>query len=274
MSIGQPDKKEAIRPAGFTLVELLVVISIISLLMSILLPSLSGAREMGKRVHCMANMRSLTHAWMMYAYDNDDNLCSANTDWELDTTNTKGYWVVDGDFIPTNTVGGTKQAIEQGALWSYIGKEIEAYKCKSDSSDLLRSYSICEAMNGCDCEKHGIVSFKTWSGITGSSTKSVFIDAESRLEWIEGPFCSVRTIYELPPRWYQRDDRNITARHSGGTNMSFADGHCENWKYSDPRTVDLAYWQIEPENASPENPDIEKYVQLLWGKSTVDVDAP
>lgn len=241
--------------------------------MSILLPSLSGAREQAKRVHCQANLRSLTQAWMLYAFENDDNLCSANTNWELDPQRIEGCWVVDGESQPTNMVGGTEQAIKEGALWSHIGRQIDAYKCKSDSSDLFRSYSICESMNGCDCEKHGIVPFRTWSGITSSSAKGVFIDAGTQLEWIEGPFCPVEVIYELPPKWYRRPGRNITARHGGGTNVSFADGHCEYFRYSDPRTVEFALWDTGPDEASPQNPDLQEYIQLLSGKATVNVDS-
>lgn len=56
---------------GFTLIELLVVIAIISLLLSILMPSLSTAKEHAKTMLCAANMRQIAQAMAMYAADND-----------------------------------------------------------------------------------------------------------------------------------------------------------------------------------------------------------
>ena len=52
--------------AGFTLIEMLVVISIISLLISILLPSLSRARDQAKSVHCLARLREYGTALSTY----------------------------------------------------------------------------------------------------------------------------------------------------------------------------------------------------------------
>ena len=67
----------AIRPptsdrAAFTLIELLVVIAIIALLAALLLPSLTSARESGKRSVCMSNQRQLGMAMNMYASDFND----------------------------------------------------------------------------------------------------------------------------------------------------------------------------------------------------------
>ena len=62
------------RAPGFTLIELLVVISIIALLISILLPSLSRARERGKAIKCLANIRSITQSNVMYFDDQESQM--------------------------------------------------------------------------------------------------------------------------------------------------------------------------------------------------------
>lgn len=248
---------------GFTLMELLVVISIISMLMSIMLPGLNRSREQAQRVVCGSNMRQLTMFWTIYAYENDDMLCSADTGFNISG---EGNWVADGPFIPGNFIGGTEQAIKDGSLWKYT-QTVDLYKCKTDRSYRLRSYAISRAMNGktCNCEHDNINPHRGLTSIANPTTKMVFTDATAKTEWIEGSFCQVKDITAVPPEWFVRNSRNITARHGEGSNISFADMHCEYLKWKDRRTVRLAEWEIGALEASDRNRDLANMVQLIKG---------
>lgn len=74
------------RNCGFTLIEMLVVMSLISLLVAILLPALATARESSKTAVCLSNLKQIGIGPAMYAADN------------------KG-WLPDGNGINTNGWG-------------------------------------------------------------------------------------------------------------------------------------------------------------------------
>lgn len=59
------------RKKAFTLVELLVVISIIALLMSILMPALSRAKKQARATACKMNLHQWSLIWSLYCEDND-----------------------------------------------------------------------------------------------------------------------------------------------------------------------------------------------------------
>ncbi len=108
--------------AGFTLVELLVVITIISILAALLLPMLSRAREQARQLACLSNLRQLHSAMSLYTDD--------NSDW-MPVTTASGYeiwWArIDDEYLGTKVTPQVDTcqsvfkctAIPQFTYWSY-----------------------------------------------------------------------------------------------------------------------------------------------------------
>lgn len=99
-------------PAAFTLIELLVVIAVIALLISILVPALSKARQTAMNAACRTHVREQLMAAQLYASENEDYLpAGKNFDWEKYTYPVLSF----ADYI-------------QDAMIPYVGgvREVEA----------------------------------------------------------------------------------------------------------------------------------------------------
>ncbi|MDH7599141.1 MAG: type II secretion system protein [Sedimentisphaerales bacterium] len=237
---------------GFTLIELLVVIAIIAILMGILLPSLRAAREGGYRAVCLNSLRQLTTGWLMYSDDNGGRLVKADT-------HDSDAWVQWDDAYDQTT---REMAITRGRLYKYCPNK-KAYQCPSGIRGEVITYSIVDAMNG-HVEISGATPppLRNRNQIKHPALRTVFLD--------EGKLTpSSWTVYYYKELWWDRP----SVRHSNGTCWSFADGHSEYWKWSNPRTIKLGRTK-EGETLSPGqsdpfwsmgNKDLYRVQRACWG---------
>jgi len=153
---------------GFTLIELLVVIAIISLLISILLPSLSRARDQAKSIHCLARLKEFGNALAAYENISEGSLPPATWRPSIETDN------------PQPTKGPTRERQPRGAerpieygwseiLFSYVYAEpvrVEESFPVQRNIDGQRwdKYFICEAVGDTDINGgHYRVYLPAWS---------------------------------------------------------------------------------------------------------------
>jgi prepilin-type N-terminal cleavage/methylation domain-containing protein/prepilin-type processing-associated H-X9-DG protein len=100
--------KRSSRHSAFTLVELLVVIGIIALLISILLPALSKAREAGRIVKCMSNLRNLGQASLQYSIDNKNCFLPTVVWGGANESGPVDYWphlLISRKYLPRQNTG-------------------------------------------------------------------------------------------------------------------------------------------------------------------------
>lgn len=80
---------------GFTIVELLVAISIIGVLVALLLPAANIARESSRKTTCQSNLRQFGVGLAMVAEKRNGQMCSGAFSWRLDGAVTEHSWVAD-----------------------------------------------------------------------------------------------------------------------------------------------------------------------------------
>jgi prepilin-type N-terminal cleavage/methylation domain-containing protein/prepilin-type processing-associated H-X9-DG protein len=212
---------------AFTLIELLVVIAIIAVLMAILMPSLRAAKDQARRMHCVANVKTLALGWFMYKDDNDDKLVGGDTD--------PGNWVLRP---PTNaTILQKEQAIRDGLLFPYVGKKIEVYRCPADlrikdpRQDAYRSFSIAGGANGEGWENTYELA-KTYTDIKNPAEKYVFLEDIDPRGFNTGSW----VMHFGPLSWVDP----LAMWHNERSTFGYADGHSEMHRWHDRSFIEWA----------------------------------
>jgi prepilin-type N-terminal cleavage/methylation domain-containing protein/prepilin-type processing-associated H-X9-DG protein len=249
---------------GFTLVELLVVISIIALLMALLLPALAKARTQAKRVTCLSGLRQLVLAWMAYAESDDGKLVNGgqaigskyagvtepfwctplcNASHLLPTSDAVGSgWPgqrYDWDTTAGNAASGValpyaerQLLLTQGALFRYC-QNVKSYRCPEADKNTHRTYVMPPSMNAYwDGGGYPIGNIiKRLGQIKKSKERVVFFEEKNiSPDAFQFPYDSV------DPYWID-DLPNIM--HGNGANFGFADGHAEFFEWKCQSTLAL-----------------------------------
>lgn len=248
MGFGIGNEKERImyRKKAFTLVELLVVISIIALLLSILVPALSKARSTARRVICGTHMHGLGVMIELYKVANEGYF--PGSWWGTSSFNRRVYYE---SLIMSGRIGG-EETVKGNDEWVVTaGSDRKAYSCPSfrrflrgcknevygwgDADGIAEHYPIGYGYNNhlsrynvWDDVQDGPATTSNWSfaGKYPSSSTLALIDSSAFFLYnsIGSKFYPVYMIEQR----YLLSNGTIAGAHSGGfANSLWADMHVE-----------------------------------------------
>jgi prepilin-type processing-associated H-X9-DG protein/prepilin-type N-terminal cleavage/methylation domain-containing protein len=231
---------------GFSLVELLVVIAILALLLGILLPAFSKARQQAQQITCASNIRQLALANLLYANDNHCFCVIASSDMFDDLGDGEGghyrwhgYRAAPGQ--PFNPA--------LGPLASYLGVDGRVKQCPLFDSSIgaatgnnfeagCGGYGYNETYVGGRSDLYGfcpqaVATSAKIPQIIHAAATIMFTDAGTAQPYGNGvivteySFCEPPWIQENPgsPSSTDQSWPSIQFRHRGRANVAWADGH-------------------------------------------------
>lgn len=250
-----------IRRRGFTLVELLVVIGIIALLISILLPALTKAREASQRTVCLSNMRELYTSMRIYATEYQD-VCPIGYIQEKAFSYIMNW---------SNSGSNPPKPSQMGLLvTANIVKNPKAFYCPSEFTDTQFMYLPNPSAT--------VYSTNPWPFVTvqgagphtrlgysarplvywpaNSAPGGAAISNSSPLYWLPSDghgvinlpkFSRLNGLAVLADTCYTK--QKVLNRHKKGINVLYGDGGAHFVEMS-PRTFDTSPWNTFDENSA------------------------
>ncbi|MFN0134902.1 MAG: prepilin-type N-terminal cleavage/methylation domain-containing protein [Phycisphaerae bacterium] len=259
---------DRVQKRAFTLIELLVVVAIISLLLSILIPSLGAARALTRTTVCTSNMRQLAIGWTSYLTQSKDYLPGGSWDFYNKTNNSTthpGYPVNYNTWVSLDwlgTIGETGDQLNDvpraGSIYRLVGEQQEAYKCPEDridkaetptgtlTNDTKYSYTAPTMLTGAKATLLG----RTWwqENYPNTFVQGMYTQWQrysiSSLPWIMIEEDETRHLADVTDSAWGNTDR-ITQRHRGdrGT-VGFIDGHATARKYQRELDAWFVYYEL------------------------------
>ena len=216
------------RAKAFTLVELLVVISIIALLLAILMPSLNAARSQAQKIVCTSNMRNLGLATSMYLLENKDQYPSPKNCWSY------SWYQSLATYVDTAAKDIGKVS---NPTTSDVTKKKNVFKCPSSNNPLRQPYKDYSGAwwdGASQSNRFGIIWYSAPGGTSGRkffscrrqgdirrTHGSVVWLAEFPNNGVNVPGASDTFIYS---KWNVPWAKQFGNRHKGD-NALFVDGH-------------------------------------------------